>query len=234
MKILIVHAHPEPQSFNGALTVTAREFFEQAGHEVQISDLYKMQFNPVSDRSNFVSVKDASYYKQQIEEMHATEINGFAADIKAELEKLDWCDVLILQFPLWWFGLPAILKGWVDRVFAMGRIYGGGQWYDQGYFRGKKAFCSVTLGGPPEMYVKDGLNGDIHQLLFPINHGILYFVGFEVLPPFLVHGPARMSAEERTNILKLYTEKLSRLENEIPLKYKTLAEAGAASGSNKK
>jgi NAD(P)H dehydrogenase (quinone) len=228
VKILIVHAHPEPKSFNGALTRTAVEFFMETGHEVQVSDLYQMHFNPVSDRRNFVTVKDADYYKQQIEEMHATEVNGFAADIQAELDKLDWCDILILQFPLWWFGMPAILKGWVDRVFAMGRIYGAGKWYDNGYFRGKKAFCSVTIGGPEEMYTEDGINGNIHELLFPINHGVFFFVGFEVLPPYLVHAPARMSHDQRVEALKLYAEKLSRLETELPIKYKTLAEASTS------
>ena len=55
------------------------------------------------------------------------------------MDKLFWCDALILQFPLWWFSLPAMLKGWVDRVFASGgRIYGGGKWYDRGVFAGKR------------------------------------------------------------------------------------------------
>lgn len=73
------------------------------------------------------------------------------------MDKLFWCDALILQFPLWWFGLPAILKGWVDRVFASGRrIYGGGKWYDRGVFAGKRAMCSVTIGGPPPIYSDRG------------------------------------------------------------------------------
>jgi NAD(P)H dehydrogenase (quinone) len=229
VKVFIVHAHPEPQSFNGALLRKAVEFFQKNGHEVKVSDLYQMQFNPVSDRRNFIYVKDASLYKQQVEELHATQTNGFAPDIKAEMEKLDWCDLLVLQFPLWWFGLPAILKGWVDRVFAMGRIYGGGKWYDRGYFRGKRAFCSTTTGGPDEMYSAGGINGDINDILFPINHGILFFVGFEVLAPYLVYGPAHMTDPQRQQALKLFEEKLAGLATEEPLKYKTLAEFEAYS-----
>jgi NAD(P)H dehydrogenase (quinone) len=95
-----------------------------------------MGFDPVSDRQNFTTPADGDYLKQQGEEAHATAHGGFATDIKAELEKLDWCDVLIFQFPIWWFGLPAILKGWVVRVFALDRIYGGGRWFDNGYFKG--------------------------------------------------------------------------------------------------
>jgi NAD(P)H dehydrogenase (quinone) len=102
------------------------------------------------------------------------------------MDKLFWCDVLILQFPLWWFGLPAILKGLVDRVFASsGRIYGGGKWYDRGVLAGKRAMIAATIGGPASMYAEHGLNGPIATILFPVNHGILYFTGFTVVEPFL-------------------------------------------------
>jgi hypothetical protein len=77
MKILIVFAHPGHQSFNGAMFRTAAECLAAAGHEVKTSDLYAMQFNPVSGRHNFLSTKDPDYFKQQIEEMHATETYGF-------------------------------------------------------------------------------------------------------------------------------------------------------------
>jgi NAD(P)H dehydrogenase (quinone) len=56
------------------------------------------------------------------------------------MDKLFWCDALILQFSLWWLGMPAILKGWVDRVLAAGgRVYGGGLWRDRGVFVAKRA-----------------------------------------------------------------------------------------------
>lgn len=226
MKVLIVHAHPEPQSFNGGLTQAAVSRLKEAGHEVQVSDLYQMQWQPVSDRRNFVTVKDSHYYKQQIEEMHASQNDGFAADIKGELEKLEWCDLLVFQFPLWWFGLPAILKGWVDKVFAMGQIYGNGAWYDKGHFVGKKALLSVTIGGPAAMYTESGINGDINQILFPINHGIFSFVGFEVLPPFLVHAAARITQEEREEKIVQYGDYLLSVDKLEPIRYKTLAECG--------
>lgn len=222
MKVFIVHAHAEKKSFNGALTRTAVETLEGAGHQVRVSDLYEMQFNPVSDRRNFVTVADPNFFKQQAEEGYATQHNGFAPDIQAELEKLDWCDMLIFQFPLWWFGLPAILKGWVDKVFAQSRIYGNGLWYDNGYFKGKRAVCSLTTGGPESMYMPDGLSGDIHQILYPINHGILYFVGFTALPPFLVHAATRATDEQRKEHLKRYSEFLLTLENCTPISYPLL------------
>jgi NAD(P)H dehydrogenase (quinone) len=224
MKFFIVHAHPEPNSFNGALTNYATEVLKKAGHEVIISDLYAMQFNPVSDRCNFTSQKNPDVYKQQVEELYATEVDGFAPDIKAEMEKLDWCDVLIFQFPLWWFGLPAILKGWVDRVFAMGRIYCGGKWYDNGVFKGKRAMLSLTTGGTLSMYTEVGINGDLNTILYPINHGILRFVGFDVLPPFVVWGVNRISDERRQKYLVQYTQRLLTIHAMPPIVYPSVAD----------
>jgi NAD(P)H dehydrogenase (quinone) len=225
MRVLIVHAHPEPKSFNGAMTRTAADALTAAGHEVEVSDLYAMRFNPVSDRSNFTTTLDPDHFRQQAEEAHAVTHDGFAPDIQAEMDKLFRCDALVLQFPLWWFGLPAILKGWVDRVFASGgRIYGGGKWYDRGVFSGKRAMCSVTIGGAPPMYSELGLNGPITAILFPINHGVLYFTGFTVVEPFLVHAPARISAGDRAAHLDRYRERVLALASAPTIRYPGLAD----------
>lgn len=223
MRVFIVHAHPEEKSFNGAMTRAATAALVTAGHEVQVSDLYRMGFDPVSDRRNFRTVQDADYFKQQAEEAYAAAHDGFAPEIVAEQEKLFWCDALILQFPLWWFGLPAILKGWVDRVFAAGgRIYGGGRWYDRGVLAGRRAMCSLTIGGPPPIYSEHGLNGPIDAILFPINHGMLYFTGFSVVEPFLVHAPARMSDEARAAELIRYRDRVLSLERAPTIAYPRL------------
>jgi NAD(P)H dehydrogenase (quinone) len=95
MRIFIVHAHHEPKSFNGAMTETAVAALGDAGHEVIVSDLYRMAFDPVSDRRNFTTVRDAAYLKQQAEESFAHQHHGFAPPIAAELEKLFWCEALI-------------------------------------------------------------------------------------------------------------------------------------------
>lgn len=219
MKVFIVHAHPEPKSFNGALTHKARQHLTGNGHEVIVSDLYAINWQARSDRANFTSVADADYFKQQSEETNATKLSAFAADIAAEQDKLLTCDVLILQFPLWWFSMPAVLKGWVDRVFAAGRIYGGGHWYDRGRLSGRRAMLSVTVGGPASMYGADGLNGDIEMLFYPIQHGILRFVGFDVLPPFIAWQPARISQEQREAYLTAYGERLDRLPALTPLSF---------------
>ena len=224
MNVLIVKAHPEPNSFSGAMTETARATLTGAGHTVVVSDLYEMGFNPVSGRHNFTSVSDEGYFKQQIEEMHASEVDGFSLDIAVEMDQLEACDVLILQFPLWWFGLPGILKGWVDRVFAMGRMYGGGRWYDNGVFSGKRALLALTTGGPASAYTETGINGDIDNILFPINHGMLRFTGFDVLPPFIAWSVAHVDDAGRQNYLKRYRDRLLSLATTQPIAYRSLAD----------
>ncbi len=217
MNVLIVYWHPEPKSFNHAMLETACEALGAAGHAVQMSDLHAMAFDPVSARSSFTTVKDPDYFKPQQEEMHASASNGFAPLIDAEIRKLEWCELMIWQFPLWWFGLPAALKGWVDRVFAMGRVYGGGKVYDNGSCRGKRAMLSLTTGGPPEAYRTDGFNGDIAGILRPVHRGILRFVGFDVLAPQIVYGPARMTDEQRRAELQRCASRLATLAGESPI-----------------
>jgi len=224
MRVFIVHAHHEPQSLNGALTRAAAAALAAVGHEVVVSDLYAMQFNPVSDRRNFATVKDPEYLRQQTEEIYASENNGYAPDIRAEMDKLFWCDALVFQFPLWWFGLPAILKGWVDRVFAMRCAYGGGKYFDRGVFAGKRAMCSLTTGSPAPVYSEYGMNGPMSTILFPINHGMLYFTGFSVVEPFVIHAPTRLSHQERLAHLARYCERILGLMSAPLLAYPKLEE----------
>jgi NAD(P)H dehydrogenase (quinone) len=217
MNVLIVLAHPEPKSFNGALFDTAVRTLSALGHAVVTSDLYRMRFNPVSDRHNFRTVKDPAFLKLQIEETYATECDAFVPEIETEIRKIEACDLMILQFPLWWFGLPAILKGWADRVLAMGRTYGYGNIYATGKFRGKRALLSLTTGGPAEAYRKGGFNGDIDAILRPIQRGILQFVGFDVLAPQIHYGPVRVSDAQREQWIAEYARRLGAVAGETPI-----------------
>lgn len=217
MKILLILAHPEPQSMNGALFRTAIETLQAAGHEVKTSNLYEMRFNPVSDTRNFTRLQNAAFFKQQLEEVHATETGAFAYDVEQEQEKVEWCDLMIWQFPLWWFSIPGILKGWVDRVFAMGRFYGAGRFYEQGVCSGKKALLSLTTGGEEAAYLKDGFNGDIINMLKPIHRGIFRFTGFSVLHPHIVYGPAHLSPADREAELNKWKKRLLQVVEEQPV-----------------
>lgn len=212
MRVLIVFAHAESTSFNGAMLRAGVAALTAAGHEVKVSDLYAMGFDPVSDRRNFLTIANPDALRQQAEEAYASAQNGFVPDLQIEMDKLAWCDMLVFQFPIWWLGLPAILKGWVDRVFAAGRAYGGGRWFERGFFAGKRAMCAVSVGGLEDVYSVDGVYAPIEEILFPINRGIFAFTGFSVIEPFVVFGPGRISAAARETCLRAYVDRLLTLD----------------------
>jgi NAD(P)H dehydrogenase (quinone) len=217
-KALVVLAHPERRSFNGAMADVAVETLREQGYDVAFSDLYRMGFDPVSDQRNFATAKNADYFKQQVEEDHATETGGFAPEVEAEIAKMESADLMIWQFPLWWFSLPGVLKGWVDKVFAFNRIYGRGRLYDTGILRGKRALLSLTTGGSGEpAYQPGGINGDINGVLRPIQRGMLEFVGFDVLKPQIVWGPAQITEEERKAALAAWRARLKQITQEEPI-----------------
>lgn len=212
MRFLIVHAHPEPASFNAAMTRRATHVLTEAGHQVTVSDLYAMEFDPVSDRRNFQSVANAQFLRLQNEEEHASACNGFVPVLQVEMDKLLRCDLLIFQFPIWWLGPPAILKGWIDRVFAVGRAYGGGRYFDEGRLAGKRAMCSVTVGGPRDVYSGKGVYAEVEDILFPIHRGLFAFTGFSVIEPFVVYAPNRIGQAERQHHIDRYAQYLLNLD----------------------
>ena len=217
MKVLVVHAHHEPQSFSSALYRQAVHTLSALGHEVAASDLYAMRFDPVSDRRNFTSVHDPGYLKQQREERHASDVGGFVPELEAEIRKLEACDLLLFNFPLWWFALPAILKGWVDRVFAMRRVYGDGKLYENGLGQARRrAMVIMTAGAGADAYGGFGPNPALEQILAPIEHGIFWFNGFLPLDAFVVWSPARLTPEQRSAELARLDQRLRGLDQEKP------------------
>lgn len=225
MKVLIVYAHPERRSFNAAMKNLAVEVLRGAGHEVQVSDLYAMKFEPVGGPIDFSALEDPSTFRYQREQIHATAADLFVPELKAEMDKLAWADFVIFQFPLWWFSLPAILKGWVDRVFAMGFSYDISRSYETGVFRGKRAMLSFTTGGPAARYGPAGKNGSIDELLRHVQYGMLYFIGMDVLPPFIAYGASRAAPEQRAAYLEAYRERLLTLDSTAPIEFHTATQA---------
>ncbi len=141
MNILIVHAHPEPKSFTSSLKNTAKENLEKQGHYVEISDLYEMNFNPVASQLDFESLNQTYYFNYALEQRHAQKNQTLAQDIQIEIDKVKRADLVIFSFPLYWTSVPAILKGWIDRVFVSGLFYGGKRFYNHGGMTGKKRCC---------------------------------------------------------------------------------------------
>ncbi|MGC4018163.1 MAG: NAD(P)H-dependent oxidoreductase [Muricomes sp.] len=220
MNVLIVYAHPEPKSFNGALKDLAVSTLTAQGHQVQVSDLYDMKFKCAADKADFTKCSNPDFLKYAVEQKHACASDGFVPDIKEEQEKLRWADFVIFQFPLWWYSVPAILKGWFDRVFASGFVYGAeiGR-YDTGGLKGRRAMLSLTTGSPREAYTPLGMDGDIYEkILYHINHGMLYFSGMEPVQPFIAWTPSR-DAGERKKYLEEYKTVLEHLEDRPSITY---------------
>ncbi|TWB47707.1 NAD(P)H dehydrogenase (quinone) [Bradyrhizobium sacchari] len=228
MKVLIVFAHPEPRSLNGALRDVAVEALQAQGHDVRVSDLYAQSWKSDVDRADFPSLPGDARLAPAAASKLAFEAGTLTADVKSEIEKLLWADMLILQFPLWWFSMPAILKGWVDRVFAYGFAYGVGEhsekrWgdrYGEGTLAGKRAMLIVTAGGWQEHYSARGINGPIDDLLFPINHGILYYPGYDVLPPFVVYKSDKLDEAGFEAVAARLRERMSTLATTPPIAYR--------------
>ncbi|WP_433760183.1 NAD(P)H-dependent oxidoreductase [Nocardia sp. CA-135398] len=226
MRTLIVHAHPEPQSLNGALKDIAVTTLRAAGHEVQVSDLYAMRWKATVDAEDFGGTSGP--LRVAADSGRAYDTGTLSADIAAEQEKLRWADNVIFQFPLWWYSMPAILKGWFDRVFTYHFAYGVGEHsdtrygdrYGEGTLAGKRALLSVTIGGREPHYSDRGINGPIDDLLFPIQHGILYYPGMDVLPPFLIYGTDRISPEDFTDAAKAWEQRLLTIEQTDPIAFR--------------
>ena len=217
--ILIVYAHHEPTSFNHALLETACTTLTECGHEVEVSDLYSLNFEPRATRSDFKEMRNAKRFGYAREQYYANRTNTFCHEIAAEIDKLRRCHTLILQFPLWWFSMPAIMKGWVDRVLANGFAYGGSnaQFFERGMMAGRRALISTTTGAPSVMFSPSGMCGSMEAALWPIHNGILRFVGFDVLPPFIAHGVDIADRETAAGMLEGYAERLRHLDQDAPI-----------------
>jgi len=226
MKVLIVHAHPEPQSFNGAMTDLAVATLTAKGHEVVVSDLYADNFQATAGPGDVTDRAEPEIFSLGNEQAHAAKENCFAPEIQREIDRVFAADFLLLQFPMWWFSTPAILKGWIDRVFAFGVTYDFGRTWDKGILRGKKAMLSFTTGAPPGVFEPDGRSGDLERVLWPIHGGVLALCGYEVLPPFIGWAVPWVGDDGRQAVLENYRQRLTNIETDRPLFFHRLADFG--------
>ena len=228
MKVLLVHAHPEARSLNGSLKNFMLERLTQAGHEVQVSDLYAMQWKAPLDVADFAHIEPGAHFDPVLDSLRAFEDGTQPEDIAGEQAKLLWADAVIFQFPLWWYSMPAILKGWVERVYAYGFAYGVGEhsdthWGDrfgEGTLAGKRAMLVVTTGGWAPHYSPRGINGPMDDLLFPIHHGILYYPGFDVLPPYVVYRTGKVDDAAYARITDELGDRLDALWTTTPIAFR--------------
>jgi NAD(P)H dehydrogenase (quinone) len=109
------------------------------------------------------------------------------ADIAREVAKIEAADSIVFHFPLWWFGPPAILKGWFDRCLVHGRIHDVDHRFDVGRMRGKRALFCVSTGASAVECGPGGKEGEARLLLWPLAYTLRY-CGFDVADPLMVHG----------------------------------------------
>ena len=161
MNHLVILAHPNPQSFSHAIADTVVRRLEAAGHTVRVRDLYALGFSPVLQPADFVAFKAGQ----------------IPADIAAEQEELRWAEGITVVAPVWWTGLPAILKGYFDRVFSYGFAYAYGPQGKMGLLAGRKVLLFSCHGHPFDVYQDMGMHEALRQTS---DEGIWRFSGVEV------------------------------------------------------
>lgn len=226
-RVLIVHAHPEPRSFTAALKDTAVETLRTRGDAVVVSDLYADGFDPVLKAGDFPERGDPAYFSPALEQRHADATGTLPADVRRELARVEWADLLILSFPLYWFSVPAMMKGWFDRVLVSGRCYGGRRFYDRGGLAGRAGLATLTLGGRAHMFGEDAIHGPLNAVLRPVLQGTLGYVGMRVLPLYAAYHVPYVDDAARRAILADYRAYLERLDALAPLPMPSLADFDA-------
>jgi NAD(P)H dehydrogenase (quinone) len=183
MKVLIVFAHPNENSFNGAVLKTVTETLEKGKHEVRVRDLYRAGWNPL------LSADD-------MQKLYAGQV---PPDIADEQENVAWAELVVFIYPIWWFEQPAILKGWLDRVFSHGFAYRiDEQGMIEGLLKGRKAVVITTSGANEENMKQNGILEAINTCMI---RGTLAFSGFSDIVHENLYAVPTVTDEERRTML---------------------------------
>uniref|UniRef100_A0A8C5GF35 Ribosyldihydronicotinamide dehydrogenase [quinone] n=1 Tax=Gouania willdenowi TaxID=441366 RepID=A0A8C5GF35_GOUWI len=220
MNVLIVYAHQSSGSFNAAARDVAVEVLTEKGCTVDVSDLYAMNFKATATVEDITGgVKDPDCFSYAEETKLAWEEDKLSSDIVKEQSKLKKADLVIFQFPMYWFSVPAIMKGWIDRVLTLGFAFSPEKRYSEGMFR---AMLSFTTGSLESMFSPNAINGDMTVTLWPLQNGILHYCGFQVLGPQIFWAPAHVSRSDCNTMLNGWRTRLQNLLNEEPLAFPPL------------
>lgn len=189
MKVLMIYAHPNPKSFNHAILEKAKEIYEKNGHKVIIRDLYEMNFNPVLSAADFIALQNGEE----------------RLDVLKEQMYIEEADRIIFLFPNWWYGMPAILKGYVDRVFSFGFAYTTVEGESKGLLIDKKAIIISTSGATLRELEEQGT---IEALETTIEKGIFNFCGIDVMEHIAFGDVRNVSDEVLATYLDILPAKL--------------------------
>ena len=211
---LVVLASPEPSSFATALADTAVDALAGAGWDVTLLDLYREGFDPVLSEADFTERMVAERLQPMDEQAHAAARDTFAPDLARHIELFESSDLLLLVSPMWWFSVPAMLKGWIDRVFANGVAYQYPEvpaW--SGFLSSKRAMLIMTSSYERSSFREDGV-GTLEHVLHPLLHGTLAYTGMRVLEPFIAYAADSVDDETRAGYLMSLRDRLAPLQKE--------------------
>ncbi|WP_314174857.1 NAD(P)H-dependent oxidoreductase [Streptomyces winkii] len=244
MKVLWIFAHPEQRSLNASLMRAGLRELTASGHETRVSDLYAMGWKAVLDAGDVRPSSAATgpepaagtrtdppsgYSRLTVgaEQERAYAAGELSDDVRAEQRKVAWADAVVFHFPMWWFGPPAILKGWFDRVLVQGFAFGlkgaDGRTlrYGEGGLAGKRAMVITTVGAREPGFGPRGIHGHIDDVLWPVLHGTFWYTGMSALRPFVVYGADRLTAEQHREYVHALRERLRALPDAEPLPYRS-------------
>ncbi|HEA30847.1 MAG TPA: flavodoxin family protein [Leeuwenhoekiella sp.] len=176
MKHLVIYAHPNYSSLNGQLKNSLIDNLLDQREEVELRDLYQLNFNPV------LSLNDAEGQR----------IGKVENDVEKEQEFIRWADCITFIHPIWWTGLPAIMKGYIDRVFSYGFAYQYQQGVQQGLLAGKHTVIINTHGKSKAEYAETGME---KALSLTSDKGIYVYCGLEIKKHLFFDNADRATAE---------------------------------------
>lgn len=185
MKHCIIYSHPNQFSFNHAIKEKVISLINSRGDQYQLIDLYAQKFQPVLSVDDFIALQN----------------NTVEDDIKKNQSMITEANNLIFIYPVWWYGQPAILKGWIDRVFSSGFAY---QDDENGFLpllTGKTATVIVTLGSQQEILLQYGMDDFMKNMIV----GTLNLVGITDVNCQQLYAVPSITAAERQTMLDSIT-----------------------------
>jgi len=198
MTVLVVIAHPDKNSFTQSWAAESIRSATVLGHEVLVSDLYKMKFDPIEKADHYkVTFPSDHFDVLKTQEFHSQK-DSLPSEVKVELNKIKKCDLIVFHFPVWWFSPPSALKGWMERVFANGAAHDTTHRFDSGKFKGKRAQFCVTTGASKQESAFNGREADIDMLLWPTAYTLKY-LGIDVLPHKIINSLHSYHSENKKN-----------------------------------
>jgi NAD(P)H dehydrogenase (quinone) len=169
MNVLIVYTHPIKDSFNRKILDAVEQALTEVGHAVRVADLYAEEFEPAMTPGDFAAFENLP----------------MPPEIQAEQARVEWSDAMVFIFPIWWWSLPGMLKGWIDRVMSYGFAWVDPKDPDSGHLRHRKLLVLTTAGDSAKAFAKRGYDTSFHTQL---NVGTWNFCGFKDVTTRIFHG----------------------------------------------